>query len=168
MSAPDLLEHVNGLAFDPSFFACVSTPLASMCKRRCLIYHQSEAVLSGEQMNPCVLYQKMSSRTNHMASIPTSQHSQEVLDRHFVSAVVHFDVVTVEVQLTTCIGVDASGEFVARIAGGVVREHENNIRIWDSQPLDGSVPSSVIQTAGHQVDLKSYMPSAFAMCYMTR
>jgi hypothetical protein len=70
----------------------------------------------------------------------TCEQPNEVLHGHFVATIVYFDVIAVEVQMTTRFGVYAPGEFVARVTRDVIGEHENDIRVGDPETLYGAIP----------------------------
>ena len=53
--------------------------------------------------------------------------------------VVDLHVPLVEIQLVVLAVVDAGGERVSRIAGHVVRQHEDDVRVRDPQASDGVV-----------------------------
>ena len=55
------------------------------------------------------------------------QQADEVLDRDLVATVVNLDVLAVQVHAAVRVGVDGAREGVARVAGHVVREHEEDL-----------------------------------------
>ena len=57
----------------------------------------------------------------------TSQKTQKILHSDFVPAIVNFDVLAVEVKCVAAICEHAAGEMIARIAGRIVGEHENDV-----------------------------------------
>ncbi|KAI6759758.1 hypothetical protein HG530_010438 [Fusarium avenaceum] len=65
--------------------------------------------------------------------------SDKVLDGDLVATVVHLDVVAVEINGAIRVTVDGSGEGVAGVASHVVGKHEDDLRVGDTQTLDGSV-----------------------------
>lgn len=67
------------------------------------------------------------------------EESDKVLDCDFVAAVVDFDVVAVEVEGAVDVVVDGAGEEVAGVAGNVVGEHEDDLRVGDAETFDGAV-----------------------------
>ena len=67
------------------------------------------------------------------------EKADEVFDCYFVAAVVDFDVVAVEIEGAVGVVVDGAGEGVAGVAGHVVREHEDDLRVWDAEAFDGTV-----------------------------
>lgn len=75
----------------------------------------------------------------HLRRQPVRQQPHEGLHRHFVAPVVHFDVVAVEVQRAVRVVVHRPREGVARVAGHVVRQHEDDLRVGDAETLDGAV-----------------------------
>ena len=70
---------------------------------------------------------------------PVGEQADEVLDRDLVAAVVDLDVVAVEVEGAVGVVVDRAREGVARVAGHVVGQHEDDLRVRDAQALDGAV-----------------------------
>lgn len=75
----------------------------------------------------------------HLLPDAVRQQADEVLHRHLVPPVVHLDVVSVEIDGAVGVGVDGAGEGIARVAGHVVGEHEDDLRVGDAEPLDGAV-----------------------------
>ena len=71
----------------------------------------------------------------------TGEDAEEVLDGYLVPAVVHLDVVSVEVECAPRAVVDTTWKLVARVARDVVREHEDDIGVGDAQPFHGAVPA---------------------------
>jgi hypothetical protein len=57
----------------------------------------------------------------------TSEQTQEILHRDFVPAIVNFDVLAIEVKCVAAICEHAAWEMVARIAGRIVGEHEDDV-----------------------------------------
>lgn len=70
---------------------------------------------------------------------PIRKQPDEVLHRHLVTAIVHLDVIAVEIDRAVCVAVDGAGEGVARVAGHVVGQHQNDLRVGDPESLDGAV-----------------------------
>ena len=70
----------------------------------------------------------------------TSQQTQEILHRDFVPAVVNFDVLTVEVERVAAVCEHAAGEVVARIAGRIISEHKDDVRVGYTEALHGAIP----------------------------
>lgn len=75
----------------------------------------------------------------HILPQPIRQQPDEVLHRDLVPAVVHLDVVAVQVERAVGVVVDGAREGVARVAGHVVGEHEEDLRVRDPEPLDRAV-----------------------------
>jgi len=67
------------------------------------------------------------------------QQPDEGLDGDLVAAVVDLDVVAVEVERAVGVVVDGAGEGVARVAGHVVGEHEDDLGVRDAEAFDGAV-----------------------------
>jgi len=63
---------------------------------------------------------------------PTSEHPDEVLNSHFVAAIVNLDVVSIKIQMSSRIGVYAARKLISQVAGCIVREHQNDIRVGDT------------------------------------
>lgn len=70
---------------------------------------------------------------------PVGEQPDEVLDRDFVAPVIDLDVVAVEIQGAVGVVVDGAGECVPRVAGHVVGEHEEDLRVRDAEAFDGAV-----------------------------
>ena len=77
--------------------------------------------------------------TGELGRQAVGQEADEVLDRDFVAPVIDFDVVAVEIEGAVGVVVDGAGEGVAGVAGHVVGEHEDDLRVWDPEPFDGAV-----------------------------
>lgn len=75
----------------------------------------------------------------HVLAQPVGEQADEVLDRDLVAAVVDLDVVAVQVEGAIGVVVDGAREGVARVAGHVVGEHEDDLGVRDAQALDGAV-----------------------------
>jgi hypothetical protein len=71
----------------------------------------------------------------------TRQKTYKVLHGDLVSAIVDLDVVAVEVERVATVSKDAPGEMVARIAGHIVGEHEDDIRVGYAESFHGAVPA---------------------------
>lgn len=67
------------------------------------------------------------------------QQPYEVFDRDLVSSVVHLDVVAVQIHSAVGVGVDGAREGVARVAGHVVGQHEDDLGVRDAEALHGAV-----------------------------
>lgn len=68
-----------------------------------------------------------------------SQKPYEVLNCDFVSPIIYLNVVTVQIKRAVCIVVDGAWKRIARIAGHVVGQHEDNLGVGDAETLDGAV-----------------------------
>lgn len=64
--------------------------------------------------------------------IRTCQDANKVLHGHFISPIVHFDVVSVQVKVTSGGRIDTSRELVSRVARCIIGEHKDDIRVRDS------------------------------------
>lgn len=67
------------------------------------------------------------------------KEADEGFDGDFVAAVVDLDVVAVEIEGAVGVVVDGAGEGVAGVAGHVVREHEDDLGVWDAEAFYGAV-----------------------------
>lgn len=90
-----------------------------------------------QHVAPRVTAQPLPAR--HIPPQPVRQQPDEILHRHLVAAVIHLDVVAVEVEGAVGVVVHGAGEGVARVAGHVVREHEDDLGVGDPEPFDGAV-----------------------------
>jgi len=98
----------------------------------------------------------------------TGQQPNEILHRDFVAAIVDFNVLAVEVERVATIRKDASGEVVARVAGRVVAEHEDNVRVRYAETFHGSIPALfVVGTLFRGTDRgrETHIPNVLAICY---
>ena len=86
-----------------------------------------------------VLVRQQPLAARHLLADTVREQPDEVLDGHLVAAVVDFDIGAVEVNGAVAIGVDGAGEGVARVAGHVVGEHEDDLGVGDAEALDGAV-----------------------------
>lgn len=75
----------------------------------------------------------------HLLPDPIRQQAYEVLDRDFVPAIVDLDVVAVEVDSAVGVGVHGAGERITRVACHVVRQHEDDLGVWNAEALHGAV-----------------------------
>ena len=78
-------------------------------------------------------------RSGHVLGDSVGHEPYEVLHGDLVSSVVDFDVVSVEVQGAVGVVVNGAGECVARVAGHVVGQHEDDLRVGDAEALHGTV-----------------------------
>lgn len=90
-----------------------------------------------EYITPLVAAQPLTSR--HVLAQSVSEQPDEVLHRDFVAAVIHLDVIAVEIECAIRVIVDGARERVARVAGHVVGEHENNLRVRNAEAFHGAV-----------------------------
>ena len=90
-----------------------------------------------QHITPRIAAQSLPAR--HILAQPVRQQPDEVLDRDLVAAVVDLDVVAVEIQRAVRVVVDGPREGVARVAGHVVRQHEDDLRVGDAESLYGAV-----------------------------
>ena len=84
--------------------------------------------------------------TEQPASGLTREHAQHGLHRHLVAAIIHLHVLAVQVQRPARLGPHVAGAAVARIARGVVGQHEDDVAVGDAETLDGAVHA---QRVGH-------------------
>lgn len=77
--------------------------------------------------------------TGRLVADAVGQQADEVLNRHLVAAVVDLDVVAIEVDGAVGVGVDGAREGVARVAGHIVGQHQDDLGVRDAQTLDGAV-----------------------------
>lgn len=75
----------------------------------------------------------------HILPQPIRQQPYEVLHRDLIPAVINLYVVAVEVERAVRVVVDGAREGVARVAGHVVGEHEDDLRVRDAETFDGAV-----------------------------
>lgn len=71
---------------------------------------------------------------------PTVCHkADEVLHRDLVPSVVDLDIVSVEIEGSVGVVEDGAWEGVAWVAGHIVRQHENDLRVRNSEALDCTI-----------------------------
>ena len=75
----------------------------------------------------------------HILSQPIRQQPNKILYRDFIPAIIHLDVIAVEIERAVRVVVDGPGEGIARVARHVVRQHEDDLRVGDAEALDGAV-----------------------------
>lgn len=68
------------------------------------------------------------------------QESDEVLDIYFIATIVNLNVISIEVNGVGLGRVNSGGELVSGIARDVVCEHENDIRVRNTETFYCSVP----------------------------
>jgi len=81
----------------------------------------------------------------------TGQQPQEILHRDFVSTIVDLDVLAIEIERVAAIREHAPGEVVARIAGRVVGEHEDDVRVGYAEAFHSSIPALLLFRRGHTI-----------------
>ena len=77
-------------------------------------------------------------RTSHGADA-IGQQTDKVLDGNLVATRVDLDVVAIEIDGAIRVAVDGSGEGIARIAGHVIGEHEDDLRVRNAEALHGAI-----------------------------
>ena len=75
----------------------------------------------------------------------TRQNSQEVLYRDLIAAIIDLDVISIQVQMPPRVAVDAARELITRIARGVIREHENDVRVGNAETLHRAIHPECIR-----------------------
>jgi hypothetical protein len=90
-----------------------------------------------QDVAPLICHQPLAARC---VLAPTIRHeADEVFHCNLIPSVVHLDVVSVQVKGAIGVVEDGSREGVARVTGHVVRQHEDNLRVWDAEALDCAV-----------------------------
>ena len=74
-----------------------------------------------------------------------AQQADEVLHRDLVAAVVDLDVLAVQVHAAVGVGVDGAREGVAWVAGHVVGEHEEDLRVGNAEAFDRAVEAERVR-----------------------
>jgi hypothetical protein len=97
----------------------------------------------------------------------TCQETDEVLHGHFVTPVIDFDVIPVQIEALSGVGVHVSGKFVAVVTSCVIREHKDDIGVWNTESFYGAIPvgGGSLVSAGKQFSSMAYIPRALAICY---
>ena len=90
-----------------------------------------------QDITALICHQSLAARNTVIPAV--RQQPDEVLDGDFVPAVVNFHILAVQVQGPVGVVVDSAGEGVAGVAGHVIGEHEQDLRVGDSQPFDCTV-----------------------------
>ena len=63
------------------------------------------------------------------------------MHRDFVPAIVDFDVLAIKIERVAAVRKHATWKVVARIAGSIVGEHEDDVRVGYAEAFHGSVPA---------------------------
>jgi hypothetical protein len=75
----------------------------------------------------------------------TRQNTNEVLHGDIIPSIVNFYLCSVQIQLVVFAVKDLARERVPGIASHVIRQHENNVAIRNSQALDGTIERQSIR-----------------------
>lgn len=97
----------------------------------------------------------------------TCKYPQEILNGNFITAVVHLDIVSVQIKITALICIHATGKLIPRVTGCIVGQHKNDVRIRYTKSFDRAVPaenSNLRQLVSRSQTETSHIPSALAMC----
>jgi hypothetical protein len=94
----------------------------------------------------------------------TSQKPNEIFDRDFIPAIIHLDVVAVQIEGPRLARVNGPSELVPRVAGDVICEHENDVRVGYAEAFHGSIPAVCQAAARGEGGGDTYIPKAFAIC----
>ena len=70
----------------------------------------------------------------------TCQDAKEVLYSDFIPAVVHFNVVPVQVDLMPRTRKHRTRKMISWVTSSVIGKHEDDIRVWNPETLHGPVP----------------------------
>jgi hypothetical protein len=76
----------------------------------------------------------------------TCEDTEKILNSHFVTSVVDFDVITIQVQIPLCTVKHSTWIFVPSITGSVIGQHQDNVGVGNTQPLHGTIHA---QGIGH-------------------
>lgn len=71
----------------------------------------------------------------------TGEQAEKALDADLVVPVVDLDLIAVEVEVSTRVGKHLACDRIARIAGNIVRQHQDDVAVWDAQALDSTIPA---------------------------
>ena len=72
--------------------------------------------------------------------LQTSQDPDKILDSDLIASVVHFNVIPIQIKISRSVWVNTSGEFIARIAGSIIREHKDYVGVWYTKSLYCTIP----------------------------
>jgi hypothetical protein len=90
-----------------------------------------------QDITPLIRHQPLTARR---VLAPAIRHEpDEILHGDLVPPIVDLDVVSVQVKRAIGVVEDGAGEGVARVAGHVVGQHEDDLRVRDPEALDGAV-----------------------------
>lgn len=82
----------------------------------------------------------MSWRIKSRKALHTSQDPDKILNSDLVPSVVYFDVIPIQIKISRSIWVNTAGEFIAGIAGSIIREHENDVGVRYTKSLYCTIP----------------------------
>jgi hypothetical protein len=95
----------------------------------------------------------------------TSENTNEVFHGNFISPIVYFNIISIKIQLFSRVGKDRTRELVARVAGGIICQHENNLGIRYTKSLHGAIPMEELNEFVTEVGIAcTYIPNALAIC----
>lgn len=75
----------------------------------------------------------------HILPQSIRQQPYKILNRHLIPAVIHLNVITVQIERAVRVVIHGAWEGVARVARHVVGEHEDDLRVGDPETFDGAV-----------------------------
>lgn len=70
----------------------------------------------------------------------TCKETDKVLHGYFVTSVIYFDVIPIQIEALSWVGVYVAREFVTVVASCVIRKHEDNIGVRDTETFYCSIP----------------------------
>lgn len=98
----------------------------------------------------------------------TCQEADEVLHGHFITPVIDLDVIPVQIKTLSGVGVHVARKFIAVVASCVIREHKDDVGVWNTETFYRTVPVSRLVSKcwrGVRSSLAAYIPRALAICY---
>lgn len=95
---------------------------------------------------PCHVHQDVAPLIRHQplaarrVLAPAVRHEPDkVLHRNLIPSIVHLNIISIQIKRAIGVVEDSSREGVARVACHIVRQHEDDLRIWNPEALDGAV-----------------------------
>ena len=70
----------------------------------------------------------------------TCKETDKVLHSYFVTPVIDFDVIPIQIEALSWVGVHVTREFVTVVTSCVIRKHEDDIGVRDTETFYCSIP----------------------------
>ena len=130
MAVPSLFPHLlKGIR------EIKGTNLLGILKLQKLVPAMSRHV--HQYVTPVVGEQPLAPR--HLRPHAVRQQPNKVLHGNLIPPIIHLDIVTIQINSPVRVAVYSTWKGIARVAGHVVGEHEDDLGVGDAETLDGSV-----------------------------